>query len=255
MASSGAGMTSTTISPGGAWVVRGADAGTPEAPSAGTSSPAAPGAADTTRATTAAASAGALPTPQRQREVVSESPPSPPVRITRWEVLAGAGVWTPTPSSASLALSLDGALVLQERWRLGLTSSFSFGDAVPVTDDSGASRGTLTARALLIAPEASVCTTTRLRGCGGLLAGVRLGVGSTAGEFIFQAKTKWVATPSFGPVAHLSTSFSRVAASLDLALLINPVPSGFSLEGLSARIDTPTVEFVARLSFGYGVDR
>jgi hypothetical protein len=177
------------------------------------------------------------------------------VRITRWEVLAGAGSWLPSPSTVSLALSLDAALVLQEHWRVALGGAFSFGGSVPVTDETGASRGTLTARALLLAPSAAWCTASRVRVCGGLLAGVRLGVGSTSGDYIYQAATRWTATPTFGPLGQLATSFSRVTAALDLSLLVNPVPSSFTLQGLDAHIDTPVVEFLARLSIGYGVDR
>lgn len=188
-------------------------------------------------------------------EVSSASPRRPPVRLTRWELLAGAGAWTPTPSTLSFAISLDAAIVLDEHWRVALGGAFSFGGTVPVTDEAGATRGTLTARALLLAPAASWCTATRVRACGGVLAGLRLGIGSTAGDYIFQASTRWAPAPTFGPTAQLSTTLARFAAALDVALLINPAPSRFTVEGLTARIDTPVVEVVARLSIGLGADR
>lgn len=211
-----------------------------------------------------AASALATPGASSRREVRLEkpvvthgepSPPAPPVRLTRWEVLAGAGGWAPSPSTLSLALSVDAALVLQQRWRLGLGAVFSFGGAVPVSDENGVPRGSLVARALLLAPSAAWCSATRLRACGGLFAGLRLGNGGASGDLLFQSRSTWVATPSFGPAAQLAFGASRFTAALDVSLAVNPVPASFTVEGLSARIDTPVVEVLARLSLGYGVDR
>jgi hypothetical protein len=188
------------------------------------------------------------PTPPTTTETAS-----PPAAPPGFSISAGGGLVGPTPETISALLALDAALVFNDRFRLGLSGLFSFGGAVDVADEAGRTRGTLTSRDVTVLASGLVCSSGRLSLCGGLRAGLRLGIGSAAGPFIFQTRTAFALTPTVGPTARLSFRFGRFFLTADVSGLVNVLTPSLEVDGLSPAIVTPRIEGLGFLGAGVEV--
>jgi hypothetical protein len=171
----------------------------------------------------------------------------PRLRLT---VTAGAGLAAPSPSTASPLLALDVGLILAERWRVGLTGAFSFGGAVTVVDDAGRTRGTLSSRDVTVLGSLMACTPGGLSACGGARGGLRLGIGSAAGPFLFQTRPAFAAAPTVGPAGRLGLQLGAFTLALDATLLVNLTTPALAIDGLATAIATPRIEGLVFLAAG-----
>lgn len=174
--------------------------------------------------------------------------PSPPLAL-RLELLAGAGLATPTPSRVSLLFAADLALFLGARFRVGLLGAFSLGGPTTIVDDAGRTRGTLDSQALSLLPHAMACLDTSLIACAGVRAGVRLAIGSASGPFVFQTRTGFAPSVSAGPALHLGVPFGAFVVTIDPTLAFNS-PSRLGVDGLPTTRETPVVELLVHLGLG-----
>jgi hypothetical protein len=186
------------------------------------------------------------------------SPPTPAPRfewpaLADWHLLVGAGVITPTASTISPVVSLDGALRFGEHVRLGARALFSFGSTQDVIDAStSVRRGTLTTRDALLAFDPAVCTSTTLRLCGGAYAGLRLTIADAQGPYLFQTATRLSPAFTTGVSADLTLPLRRFRVSLGVSLLVTPSPSSITLQGLPTTSTGSVLEGLATLSVGLG---
>lgn len=226
----------------------------------------------TPRAAALAESAG-QPSPTSTGPSVGEGEPlaveaqsarnaAPGLVLTGWQVLAGGGVLAGTGMAngesphVSGLIRLSGGLLWNDRWRGGLLGLFSFGGATTLSADSLS--GTITTSDFLFLPHGDACTSTAIRICGGVLAGLRLSVGSgfstTGGTThpLYRLGTHVAPTFTAGLVADATFRLGRLRTSVSLDLLTTPVPVVFEIQGLEPRVSTPQIEGVLALSFGLG---
>ncbi len=85
--------------------------------------------------------------------------------------------------------------------------------------------------------------------CGGVRAGVRLAIGTSSGDYIFQTRVGFSPGFSAGPALHLAVSFGAFTVSLDPTLAFNS-PTVLGVDGLPTTIATPTAEFLLQLGVG-----
>ncbi|MDX2014610.1 MAG: hypothetical protein SFW67_30710 [Myxococcaceae bacterium] len=168
-------------------------------------------------------------------------------------VSLGGGLVAPTPATVSPLLALDASFVLADRWRLGLVALFSFGGAVDVADEAGRTRGALSARDVTSLASGLFCTSGRLSLCGGLRGGLRIGIGTAAGPFIFQTRTAFAVAPTLGPAARLTFRFGRFFLATDVTGLVNLLTPALEVDGLSPSIGTPRFEGLGWLGAGLEV--
>jgi hypothetical protein len=174
------------------------------------------------------------------------------IEVTHLEALAGGGVVTPsTPEVVGPALSLELALHLNERLRIGLLGVFDFGGSTLVLDEANRTRGRLTTRGGLVAPTAQLCFELPLRLCGGVLMGARIAEGQASGTFVFGSTTARAAAFTVGPTAQLAWVLSSLHLALDLSLLVTPTPPTFQVDGLTS-LTLPVAQGLFRLSIGIG---
>lgn len=191
-----------------------------------------------------------------QEPLAPEVPVAPPFRIvvSHLEALFGGGLAVPdmVKQTVGPVVSIDLALVLNHRIRLGLSGLYDFGGAIALVDEDGLTRGQLEARELLLLPGVAACFEWPLRACGGLVAGARIAQGQASGEFVFQRSNGWLS--SFTGGAGVQVAFIRdwFHLALDGTLLLTPTPAHFGVEGLPAGIQAPVVQGVFRLSLGFG---
>jgi len=172
--------------------------------------------------------------------------------VTHLEALVGGGVVTPsTPELVGPALSLELALHLNERVRIGLLGVFDFGGSTLVLDEANRTRGRLTTRGGLVAPTAQLCFELPLRLCGGVLMGARIAEGQASGTFVFGSTTARTAAFTVGPTAQLAWVLSHFHLALDLSLLVTPTPPTFQVDGLTS-LTLPVAQGLFRLSIGIG---
>ena len=174
------------------------------------------------------------------------------MRVTHLELLAGGGLTVPGAPSLNPIISLDLALMLNERLRVDLAGLFDFGGSVPVFDEAGLVRGQLATRGGAILPGAGYCVVDPLRFCLGALAGLRIIEGQSSGSFVFQTKTSRVAPFVFGPNAQLAFIRGPFHVALDLSLLVTPGAPAFKVTGLATTLPFPVIEGLFRLSVGWG---
>jgi hypothetical protein len=86
--------------------------------------------------------------------------------------------------------------------------------------------------------------------CGGARAGVRLGIGSSSGAWLFQTRTSVAASPSLGPALHAALQAGPVRLALDVTGLVNPGTSELGVDGLPTVITTPRFELLVHLTVG-----
>ncbi len=170
----------------------------------------------------------------------------------RLSLSAGGGLAlpTPTPALVSPLLALDAALSFGDRWRIGLTGLFSFGGSVSIIDEAGRTRGTLFSRDVTVLASGMACTSGRLQACGGVRAGVRLGIGDASGPFIFQTRTALALAPTVGPAGRVLLHLGRFFIALDLTGLVNLTTPALGVDGLPTTIATPRFEGLGWLSVG-----
>jgi hypothetical protein len=170
----------------------------------------------------------------------------------RLSVSAGGGLAlpTPTPALVSPLLALDAALIFGDRWRIGLTGLFSFGGSVAIIDEASRTRGTLFSRDITFLVSGMACTSGRLQACGGVRAGVRLGIGDASGPFIFQTRTALALAPTVGPAGRVLLHLGRFFIALDLTGLVNLTTPSLGVDGLPTTITTPRFEGLGWLGVG-----
>lgn len=168
----------------------------------------------------------------------------------RFELTAGGGFSTPTPSTLSLLLTLDAAFRLRGPWRLGVLGAFSFGGSTPVIDEQGRERGALSTQALFVLPHALACLDTPIELCAGVRGGLRLAAGTAGGPFLFQTRTVFAPAPSLGPGVRAAFAIGPVVIALDLTGLVNLATPALTIEGLATRVETPRFELLVQLSAG-----
>lgn len=168
----------------------------------------------------------------------------------RFGFSVGGGAVAPTASRLNGLLALDADVTLAGRWRVGLLGAGSFGASVPVLDDAGRQRGTVTGQALYLLPHAMFCSTGRLSICGGVRLGVRVALGSASGEYLFQTRVAWSPSPAVGPAARLAFGVGLLQLSVEATLLVNLTTPRLGVEGLSAGIDTPRLEVLLHFQGG-----
>jgi hypothetical protein len=183
-------------------------------------------------------------------EALGDAGPVAPVPL-EWSILIGAGAITPTPATVSPWLSLEGDLLIARRWQVALLAAVSLGGTTPVIE-SAVTRGELATRDLLALPGFAVCSDTLLRACLGVLAGLRLTLGSAAGSLVFQTKTQVFPEFTGGARVEVALPVSWARLSAGVGVLFNPVPTQFGLEGLKATVSTPLIEGFAHLRVGLG---
>ena len=200
-----------------------------------------------------------VPTPATSRPQLSPpARPAPPQldaarlltpRPLRFEFTGGGGIAFPTPATVSALFSVDAALQVGT-WRAGLLGAFSLGGSTQVTDETGRARGTLSAQTLYLLPHAMACSDTTVQFCGGLRAGARLDIGSAAGPLLFQIRPGLAVAPSAGLAGRVAMTLGPVLIAIDATFLVNLLTPSLSLQGLTARIETPRVELLINLSGG-----
>ncbi|MDX2009286.1 MAG: hypothetical protein SFW67_03800 [Myxococcaceae bacterium] len=194
------------------------------------------------------------PAPTRASSArADETPPDGATPVVKTAIALGGGLVAPTPATVSPLLALDASFVLADRWRLGLVALFSFGGAVDVADEAGRTRGALSARDVTALASGLFCTLGRLSLCGGLRAGLRIGIGTAAGPFIFQTRTAFAVTPTVGPAARLTFRFGRFFLAADVSGLVNVLTPALEVDGLSPAIVTPRIEGLGFLCVGVEV--
>jgi hypothetical protein len=156
----------------------------------------------------------------------------------------------PTPALVSPLLALDAALLLNGRWRVGLTTTFSFGGEVPLLDENARRRGTLRSRDVTALASAMACTDGRLTLCGGARAGLRFAIGDAFGPFVFQTRTAVAVTPTLGPAARLGVTFGVFLLALDATLLVNLPTPPLAVDGLPTTLAAPRVEGLGFVAAG-----
>jgi hypothetical protein len=160
----------------------------------------------------------------------------------------------PAVSEVGPVVSLDAALMLNERMRLGVIGLFDFGGALPVRDEANNTRGTLTLRGGAVLPHVGVCVDFGLRACGGVQLGARIEEGQASGAFVFKTATLRAAAFTVGPALQLAWVPGPFHLALDASLLITPSPSVFEVVDLLKHTQ-PVVQGVFRLSLGLGTAR
>lgn len=163
--------------------------------------------------------------------------------------MGGGGLAFPTTATVSALFSAEAALRFGP-WRAGLLGAFSLGGSIPVTDETGRRRGTLSSQTLYLLPHAMRCSDSRVEFCGGLRAGTRLDIGSASGPLLFQTRTALAPAPTIGLAGRVALTLGPLVIGLDATLLVNLLTPSLGLQGLSARIDTPRVELLVNLSAG-----
>ncbi|MBL8923101.1 MAG: hypothetical protein JNJ54_29900 [Myxococcaceae bacterium] len=184
------------------------------------------------------------------REVAPPVEQHPRPSGPRFELTAGAGFSTPTPSTLSLLLSLDAAFRLVGPWRVGVLGAFSFGGSTPVIDEQNRTRGALATQSLFVLPHAMACLDTPVELCAGLRGGLRLSAGTAGGPFLFQTRTVFAPAPSLGPGARAAFAIGPVVIALDVTGLVNLATPALAVEGLATRVETPRFELLVHLSAG-----
>jgi hypothetical protein len=136
---------------------------------------------------------------------------------------------------------------------VGLFGAFSFGGSVNILDEAGRTRGTLSSRDVTVLAEGLVCSAGTLSVCGGLRAGLRLGIGSAAGPFIFQTRTAFALAPTLGPAGRLTFRLGRFFLTADITGLVNLTTPALAVDGLPTTITTPRLEALGWLGGGLEV--
>ena len=78
-------------------------------------------------------------------------------------------------------------------------------------------------------------------------------LGSAAGPLLFQIRPGLAVAPSAGLAGRVAMTLGPVLIAIDATLLVNLLTPGLSLQGLTARIETPRVELLINLSGGLRV--
>jgi hypothetical protein len=196
---------------------------------------------------------GDVATSAAQNSAIASMAAAAPVAFTELEVALGAGVNTSTGGGVRPLFSGDvGTMLSPIPIRLAVSGGATTDESVSLVV-AGVTRGALTTRASHVTASVSYCIPWDVRPCLGLLGGVRLTEGFGEGEFIYQSKHSFLASPSFGAGLHLSfRPLGPLVLVIDSAVVVNPAQGTFLVEGITPGI--PAVALVeGRLTAGLGL--